>query len=43
MKRYKQYREKRMREAYDINEEEKERKHYDVENHIFFLMARESL
>jgi hypothetical protein len=30
------YREKRTREEYDINEEEKERKYPDVENHIFF-------
>jgi hypothetical protein len=41
MKRYKQYREKRTREEYDINDEEKERKYADVENSIFFLTARE--
>jgi len=35
MKRYKQYRERRKREEYDINEEEKERKYVAVENHIF--------
>jgi len=41
MKRYKQNRERRTREEYAINEEDKERKYAVVENHIFFIMARE--